>query len=168
MSRLEGKQLTGWSVLAILVGFFLTVFTANGTLIYFALHTLRGEVMENPYDASQVFNKRIADANAQDERGWKVDVTTQPEGAGEQVATAFRDKDGAAIEGLKVIARFEHPFDATRDAETTLSSDGADYEGVAAPVPPGRWTLVIEASRGSERLFRSENRMAVADTTPTN
>ena len=169
MSRpLDGKQLTGKGVLGILVAFFVTVFTANGALIYFALHTLRGEVMENPYDASQAFNKRIADAQAQDGRGWKVDIKTMPEGSGERIATAFRDRNGAPIEGLKVIARFEHPFDATRDAETTLASDGADYEGVAGPVPPGRWTLVIEASRGAERLFRSENHTAVAETTPTN
>ena len=51
---------------------------------------------------------------------------------------------------------------------TKLASDGDAYEGVAAPVPPGRWTLVIEASRGAERLFRSENKLAVADTTTTN
>ena len=104
----------------------------------------------------------------QDERGWKVDVTTRAEGTGERVMTSIRDRDGAPIADLKVTARFEHPFDATRDAETKLASDGDAYEGVAAPVPPGRWTLVIEASRGAERLFRSENKLAVADTTTTN
>ena len=44
--------------------------------------------------------------------------------------------------------------------------DGIDYEGVAGPVAPGRWTLIIEATRGAERLYRSENKLAVADTTP--
>ena len=47
----------------------------------------------------------------------------------------------------------------------SLPSDGVDYEGVAGPVGPGRWTLVIEASRG-RALYRSENKMAVADTAP--
>ena len=162
------KQLTGARVLAILVVFFITVFAANGALIYFALHNLRGEVMENPYDASQAFNKRIADAHAQDERGWQVDVTARSDGAGERIVSTFRDRNGEPIEGLRVIARFEHPFDATRDAETTLAADGEGYEGIASPVPPGRWTLVIEARRGSKRLFRSENRMVVADTTAVN
>lgn len=162
------KKLTGLGVLAILAGFFLTVFAANGALMYFALHTLRGEVMDNPYDASQAFNRRIADARRQDERGWKVDVTTQAEGAGERVLTSIRDRDGAPIAGLDVTARFEHPFDATRDAEAKLAPDGASYQGVAGPVPHGRWTLVIEASRGSERLFRSENKLAVADTAAAN
>ena len=59
-------QLTGRHVLAWLGGFFLVMFAANGALIYFALHTLHGEAMENSYDASQAFNKRIAEARAQD------------------------------------------------------------------------------------------------------
>ena len=162
------RRLNGLTVLAILAAFFATVFAANGTLVYFALHTLRGEEMENPYDASQAFNKRIAEARAQDERAWKVDITARAEGAGERIMTEFRDRDGTPIEGLKVTARFQHPFDKTKDAETTLASDGGEYAGVAAPVPPGRWTLVIEAFSGAERLFRSENKVAVADTATTN
>ena len=161
------KKLTGWGVLAMLVGFFFVIFVANGALMYFAESTLKGDAMENPYDASQNFNKRIAAARAQDGRGWKVDVTARADGAGERIVTAFRDKDGNPIEDLKVVARFEHPFDETRDAQTTLAATGVEYEGVATPVAPGRWTLVIEASRGAERLFRSENKLAIADTTPT-
>ena len=74
--------------------------------------------------------------------------------------------NGAPIGGLKVTARFEHPFDAAKDRQASLASDGLDYEGVASPVAPGRWTLVIEASRGAERLYRSENKLAVVDTAP--
>ncbi len=53
----------------------------------------------------------------------------------------------------QVTARFEHPFDAAKDRLASLASDGLDYEGVATPVAPGRWTLVIEANRGAERLL---------------
>jgi nitrogen fixation protein FixH len=159
-------QLTGRHVLAWLGAFFSVMFIANIALIYFALHTLHGSELENPYDASQAFNKRIADARAQDERGWKANVMTRAEGSGERVMVEFRDRAGAPISDLNVTARFEHPFDAARDRQTTLASDGEDYEGIATPVAPGRWTLVIEASRGAERLFRSENKLAVADTAP--
>ncbi len=157
-------QLTGRHVLAWLGGFFLVMFAANGALIYFALHTLHGEALENSYDASQAFNKRIAEARAQDERGWKADVLTRAEGAGERVMVEFHDRSGAPIPGLTVTARFQHPFDAAEDRTAALVSDGANYEGVATPVPHGRWTLIIEASRGAERMFRSENKMTVADT----
>ncbi len=33
--------------------FFFVMFAANVALIYFALHTLHGSELENPYDASQ-------------------------------------------------------------------------------------------------------------------
>ena len=93
-------QLTGRHVLAWLGGFFLVMFAANGALIYFALHTLHGEALENSYDASQAFNKRIAEARAQDERGWKADVLTRAEGAGERVMVEFHDRNGAPISDL--------------------------------------------------------------------
>jgi nitrogen fixation protein FixH len=157
-------HLTGRHVLAWLGGFFLVMFAANSALIYFALHTLHGEALENSYDASQAFNRRIAAARAQDERGWKADVMTRAEGAGERVMVEFHDKNGAPIADLAVTARFQHPFDAALDRTAALLSDGANYEGVASPIGHGRWTLIIEASRGDARMFRSENKMTVSDT----
>jgi nitrogen fixation protein FixH len=76
----------------------------------------------------------------------------------------FHDRNGAPISDLAVTARFEHPFDASQDRAATLVSDGDNYEGVATPVGHGRWTLIIEASRGADRLFRSENKLTVTDT----
>jgi nitrogen fixation protein FixH len=160
------QELTGRHVLAWLGAFFGVMFVANITMIYLALHTLHGSELENPYDASQAFNRRIAEAHAQDARGWKADVMTRAEGSGERIMVEFRDRSGAPISDLNVTARFQHPFDAAQDRQTTLASDGVDYEGIASPVAPGRWNLVIEARRGSERLFRSENRLMVADTIP--
>jgi nitrogen fixation protein FixH/cbb3-type cytochrome oxidase subunit 3 len=157
-------ELTGRRVVAILGPFFLAMFAANITLIYFALHTPHGSELENFYDASQAFNAQIAEARAQTERGWKVDVTTRAEGEGERIMVEFRNRDGGPIPDLEVTARFEHPFDPSLDREAILASDGLDYEGVATPVRPGRWLLVIEARRGLERVFRSENKIVVADT----
>ena len=157
-------ELTGRRVVAILGLFFMVMFAANIALIYFALHTLHGSELDNPYDASQAFNGQIAEARAQDERGWKVNVMTRAEGEGERIMVEFRNRDGGPIPDLEVTARFEHPFDATLDRVAPLASDGLDYEGVATPVRPGRWLLVIEAKRGSERVFRSENKIVVAGT----
>jgi nitrogen fixation protein FixH len=157
-------ELTGRHVVAILGLFFFVMFAANITLIYFALHTLHGSELENPYDASQAFNSRIAEARAQSERGWTVNVMTRAEGEGERIMVEFRNRDGGPIPDLDVTARFDHPFDAALDREARLASDGLDYEGVATPVRPGRWLLVIEAKRGSERVFRSENKIVVPDT----
>ena len=89
MRRLElGKPWTGRTVLLALVGAFVVIFAANFALIFTALGTLHGEEVENSYDASQVYNQKIAAARAQDELGWRVDVTTREEGGGEYAADA--------------------------------------------------------------------------------
>ncbi len=75
------SELTGRHILVILALFFLAMFVANGALAYFALSTLHGSELENPYDASQSYNARIAEARAQDDRKWTAGVTTQSEGA---------------------------------------------------------------------------------------
>ncbi len=158
------KPLTGRGVVILLGLFFGVMFAANGALIYTALSTLHGEELANSYDASQVYNQRIAEARAQDELSWVANVTTRQEGGGERVVVDFRDRDGAPIAGLDVVARFVHPFDRNADCEAILNSDGGAYEGVAAPLHSGRWTLVIEAKQGGERKFTSQNKITLAET----
>ena len=47
-------------MLIALLGAFVVIFGANFALIYTALSTLHGEEVENSYDASQIYNQRIA------------------------------------------------------------------------------------------------------------
>ena len=89
---------------------------------------------------------------------------TRAEGPGERVMVEFRDRNGTPVSNLAVTATFQHPFDAAQDRTVALLTDGGDYEGIATPIGQGRWTLMIEAKRGAETLFRSENKMTVTDT----
>jgi nitrogen fixation protein FixH len=157
------RLLTGRDVIVLLGLFFGVMFGANVALIYSALHTLHGGELENPYDASQAYNKRIAEAAAQAARGWTVNVMTRAEGDGMRVVAQFRDRAGAPIPGLEVRAKFEHPMDSALDRAAVLRSDGQGYEGVALALHPGRWNLEIAASRGGERLFLSDNKIMVGD-----
>lgn len=164
LRRLErGKPLTGRAVLAWLVGSFAVIFAANFALIYIALSTLHGEEVENSYDASQVYNLKIAAAEAQQKLGWKVDVQTRQENGGVRVVADVRDIAGAAVPGLEVHAKFTHPFNRYLDRETVLASDGSEYEGFATDVKPGRWALEIEAKLNGERKFFSENKLELSD-----
>ncbi len=158
------RPLTGRSVLIMLALFFGLMFVANGALVFTALSTLHGEELANSYDASQVYNQRIAEARAQDELGWVANVTTRQEGESERVVADFRDRAGAPIPGLEVRARFVHPFDRQADREAILASDGGAYEGVAGPLHAGRWTLVIEAKQEGRSKFTSRNKITLAET----
>ena len=152
-------KLTGRHVLAWLGAFFSVMFAANVALIYFALHTLHGQEIENPYDASQAFNQRIADARAQDERGWKADVMTRAEGSGERVMVEFRDRAARRFPTSTVRARFEHPFDAAQDRQRARLRRRQLRRGRE----PDRAGTLDPGDRGEprrrRRLFRSENKI---------
>ncbi len=158
------KPMTGRTVILWLCVGFGVMFAANFALIYIALSTLHGEELENPYDASQVYNQRLADARAQDQLGWTVNVTTRQENGGVRVVADFRDREGAIVPGLEVRARFTHPFDRNADREAPLVSDGGDYEGFASGLRAGRWTLSVEARQNGERKFMSDNKLVLSET----
>lgn len=160
----EPGKLTGRGVLLWLVVGFGVMFAANFALIYIALSTLHGEELENPYDASQVYNQKLADVRAQDQLGWTVNITTRREGDGLRIVADIRDRDGALASGLNVRARLVHPFDRASDREATLVTDGGDYEGVAPNVKGGRWGLEIEALQDGQRKFFSHNKLTLSDT----
>ena len=132
----SSKPMTGRTVVVWLCVVFVIMFGANVALIYTALSTLHGEELENPYDASQAYNQRIAEARAQEQLGWVVNVTARPESGGVHVFAEFRDRDGALIPGLEVRARFMHPFDRDADRETLLVCDGGSYEGLRRDLAP--------------------------------
>ena len=133
---------------------------ANFALIYTALSTLHGEEVENSYDASQIYNQRIAAARAQDQLGWKVDVTTRQENGGVRVVADFRDRDGAdraGPRGQRQVHAPDRPRSRTamRRSPTTAASTKVSRRTFIA----GKWTLDLEAKLNGERKFFSENKL---------
>jgi nitrogen fixation protein FixH len=52
-----------------------------------------------------------------------------------------------------------HPNDRRRDRAMAMHAEGPGrFRGILAPLP-GQWDLVIELSRGGQRLFRSRERI---------
>ena len=81
----------GRAYLAILAVFFMTVFAANGVLIYFALHNLPGRGDGKPVrrepGVQQTHRRRARAGRARLESG----RDRPPEGAGERIVSTFRD-----------------------------------------------------------------------------
>ena len=136
-SRLElGKPWTGRTVLIALLGAFVVIFGANFALIYAALGTLHGEEVENSYDASQVYNQKIAAARAQDRarlEGRRDDAPGKRRSSRRRRISRPRRSDRA---GLAVSAKFLHPIDRFSDRVAPLADDGGEYEGFAADFVP--------------------------------
>ena len=153
--RTQSAPLTGAKVLLILFTFFGVIGSVNALMVYDAISTFRGEVVENPFEAGLAYDSDIAAALAQSQRRWRVDVSL----AGGSLSVTFHDARGQPVSGLIVTGAFAAPADTSRDRKFALeeAGDGA-YIG-AAPPASGVWDLTVIAKSDGRTLFKSKNRV---------
>jgi nitrogen fixation protein FixH len=147
-------------VLFCLVGFFAVVAAVNAVMMTVAIRTFSGVETANSYQAGVTFAREEAAANAQEARHWRVNAALKPmAGAPTQIELAANDAANRPLAGLEAQTTLVHPNDRRRDHPVEMRADGPGrFRGTLAPLP-GQWDLVIELSRGGERLFRSRERI---------
>ena len=142
----EQRPFTGRHAAMILVAFFGTVIGVNMVMASFALSTFGGTVVDNSYVASQHYNEWLARADAQDRLGWDKKVTVDEV---RHVRLAVR-KDGAAVEGLRVVATLRHPLgQMPARAMRFAPAAGGALRSLDA-LPAGRWQLDLSVHRGAD------------------
>lgn len=157
----EAPPLTGAKFLAILLMSFAIVAAVNGTMIYYALTTFRGEVDPHPYEHGLAYNKDIAAAEAQYARDWQVSAHIGSAGMARTIEAVFRDRDSKALAGLAVVAKLEFATDMGRDKQIALAEAAPGVYRGAITARSGQWDLVIEAKRAAKLMFRSRNRVTL-------
>jgi len=160
---LADKPLSGRTVLFALLGFFGVVIGVNVVMAALAIGTMPGLENETPYQAGIGYNAEIGAARAQAARGWKVASHVDRDADGRAaVMVEARDSDGAPVPGLAVTVRLVRPTDKRADRTVWLGErEAGTYLGAAADVAPGVWDVELEAGRGSQRMFRSKNRVTL-------
>src|SRR6266536_6179799 len=106
------KQLTGRTVLFLLVAFFGVVIAVNLAMMNFAIQSLPGTEVDSAYRASLAYEREIAAAHDQNRRNWKVDAQVRRSadgGATLQVEAA--DSSGLPMSGLTFQGRLDRPTD---------------------------------------------------------
>ena len=157
----SGRPLSGGFVLICLIAFFALISLANGIMIHAAVTTFGGVETSSSYQAGLKFARENAAVRAQDALHWQVSASARPEGARMVVRIAARDAAGRPVPGLTATAILSHPTDRRADESVALSEDAAgDFRGIAAAIA-GQRDLIIELSRGGERVFRSRNRVVL-------
>jgi nitrogen fixation protein FixH len=146
-------------VLAGFVAFFAVVFGVNGIMTYAAISTFGGLETESSYRAGLAFGREIATAHAQDARHWNVSAQATRNGDAIVLELSARDAAGLPVPNLDATATLEHPTDRRADHAVPLAGTGAGRFQGTTTAAAGQWDLVIELSRGGERLFRSKNRV---------
>jgi nitrogen fixation protein FixH len=76
--RTPQRGLRGAHVLLVFLGFFATIFLVNGIMVYAALSTFGGLEIADAYRKGLAYNARIAEGQAQAQRGWRDSVSYVP------------------------------------------------------------------------------------------
>lgn len=166
-ARRAPREIRGWMVLAALLAFFGVVFAVNAVMVVAAVGTFGGVETASSYQAGRVFAHETAAARAQEARNWNVAVRidTSRDGTVNLLVEA-RDGQGAPVAGHDARLVLAHPASRRLDREVVMIPRGAGRFSGTLGDAPGQWDLVIELSRGSERTFRSRERVVMGRAGP--
>jgi len=158
-----GRPLTGRAVLIWLLAFFGVVIGVNLLMAKLAIDTMPGTEVGSAYQVGNAYNAEISAARDQEARRWQVGGHLGRRGDGRAIIEVeARDGDGLPVSGLAFSAQIGRPVDRRDDQKLILTEHGAGiYSSDAADLAPGQWDLVLEADRGSQRLFMSKNRVVL-------
>lgn len=150
-----GFTIRGWHVLAGVTAFFAVVIGVDATFTVIAIRTFPGQVSVTPYEDGLLYNRRIAQIEAQERLGWRAAASAAPG----EVVMSFRDRAGRPLTGLAVTGRLERP--ATAAGRITLRFVETAPGAYVAPGGQlsGAWDLTAEARGPSGGAFLAERRL---------
>ena len=150
-----GFRITGWHVLAGVAAFFAVVIGVDVLFTVLAVRTFPGQVSVTPYEDGLLYNRRIAQADAQAALGWRAAAGAEPG----VVVVAVRDAESRPLGGLTVSGRLQRPAtEAGRRQVRFLETAPGRYEATTGSIS-GAWDLTAEAVDAQGRRFVAERRL---------
>ncbi|MCG8594149.1 MAG: FixH family protein [Kiloniellales bacterium] len=161
MTGRKGTAMTGSKIPWIFVGFFLTIFLANGIMVTVALSTWTGLETDSAYEDGLAYNDRIAEREAQAALGWQVALALEPAADGRaELRVRLLGPSGEALYADQVQARFKRPTLEGHDFAVTLEDRGAGLYGRQVTLPlPGQWDVELSILKGDDRHSSSRRVM---------
>lgn len=154
----------GWWYPWIFVAAMGVVVLVNGILVAFALGSWTGLETQGHYEKGLAYNRDLAAARAQAERGWRFafaldDVETAGDIRRGTLSVTFAARDGSPLNDLDVMAVIRRPTTEGHDREVPLAAAGKGVyrAGVAFPLA-GQWEVRIHAYRG-DAVFQESRRV---------
>lgn len=154
--------LTGRKVLLLLVGFFSVVFLVNGVMIHLALKTFPGVEEPRPYEKGLAYDREIAQARMQDERGWQAQGSFVSKSDGKaELAVSLTDRNGKMLSGLTVNAHLASSIARKHDLDLPLREVSPGKYRADVEAASGSWMLDLIVMQNGEQVFRSHNRLTL-------
>lgn len=125
-----------------------------GWFAYIAHKSHTGVVIDEAYKKGLRYNQVIAQADAQEKLGWRMDIDAKRGADGNAaVAVRLKDRDGKTISGARVKLWLIRPVQDGMDQRLMLQAAGNGlYTGTAALPAPGLWELRAEAEKDGHRF----------------
>ena len=158
------ERADGWWYPWIFVAAMGLVVVVNGVMVAFALGTWTGLETEGHYEKGLAYNRDLAAARAQAERGWRVafaldDVAAVGDARTGRLSATFADGDGRPLDDLEVRAVVLRPTTEGHDQRLALVPAGRGVYRAAVTFPlPGQWDVRIHAYRG-DAVFQESHRV---------
>lgn len=156
-------KLTGRHVLAIILGFFLTVIAANTIFITLAVKSFPGEQEKKSYLQGLAYNERIKARAEQDALGWTAEIARARLNNGKaEIDLFFTSASETPISALKIEGAIGRPADDRDDhALEFLAVEPGLYRAVLDGLAPGAWRLAATARSERGETFILEKRLVL-------
>lgn len=159
--RQRRRRPDGWWYPWIFVAGMLVVIAVNGVLVAYAVDSFPGLDTENAYRKGLNYNRTIAAAQEQAERGWQMQFDVTPgavDGEAREASLRVRlqDRGGVPLSRLEVGAILTRPAQGGFDQTVALAPLGEGTYAATVRLPmPGGWQVRIVARRDGESFQES-------------
>ena len=154
------QELSGRTVLVMLLAFFGTVFVVNAYFAAAAIQTYSGVVAQEPYRKGLTYNRRIAADQRQSVLGWTATVAADRDG---RTRLELAGPDRRPVSGLSVTAILGRPSTDAADRKLELiETMPGQYESHGAALDGGGWIVTIAArteQAEAEPVFQLRRRL---------
>lgn len=150
-------SIQGWHVLAVMVGFFLTVAAVDLILITKAVSTFSGDTAD-AYRKGLAYNQTLEEQAVQDRLGWHEKRTF--DSRTERLSITVTDENQKPVDGLRLQADIGRATTDVFDRRFALESLGnGTYGADVVGLSDGAWTLSVSASENGKVVYRSRARI---------
>lgn len=140
----------------IFVAGMLLVVAVNGVLIFMAVGTWSGLVVERPYERGLGYNRALAAAERQDALGWAIKARIDSGPSGNQLVVEAMDRESRPLNDLRIDVVLERPLGPRETLKTELRRIAAGHYAVSLPpLARGQWQARIAVSVGGDAMHLS-------------
>lgn len=127
------------------------VVAVNGVLVYFAIGSWSGLVVEKPYERGVQYNRLLEAAARQEALGWRFDIALENGDGTTRIVVSAADAAGRPLGGLTLRATLERPLEReAHEAIPLVEEQPGRYAAAIERLRPGQWQTRLVAERGHD------------------